>query len=105
MSYKICLVATAAFLAATVTLLSTRTASAQSAATANAQPSANATAATRPAAPGIIFKLRSTSERMEMTVNTSRIITIEQQVPQVQVNNPEVLQLTVLSPTQIQIAA
>ena len=42
---------------------------------------------------------------MEMTVSTSRIITIEQQVPQVQVNNPEVLQLTVLSPTQIQIAA
>ena len=66
---------------------------------------ATAQAAARVTDPGIVLKLRSTNERLEMTVNSSRIVTLERQVPQVQVNNPEILQLTVLSPNQIQISA
>jgi pilus assembly protein CpaC len=42
-------------------------------------------------------------ERVEMIVNTSRILTQEQKIPQAQVNNPEVLGLTALSANQIQI--
>lgn len=42
-------------------------------------------------------------ERVEMIVNTSRILTQEQRIPQAQVNNPEILGLTALSANQIQI--
>ncbi|MCX7425036.1 MAG: type II and III secretion system protein family protein [Planctomycetia bacterium] len=55
--------------------------------------------------PSIVRKLNGLSERMEMTVNTSRILTLDQKVPQAQVNNPEILQITPLSPNQIQISA
>ena len=55
--------------------------------------------------PSIVRKLNSLSERMEMTVNTSRILTLDQKIPQAQVNNPEILQITPLSPNQIQISA
>lgn len=44
-------------------------------------------------------------ERLEMIVNTSRILTLEHKIPQAQVNNPEVLGLTALSPNQLQIYA
>ncbi len=40
-----------------------------------------------------------------MTVNSSRILTLNQKIPQVQVNNPEMLEVTPLSPTQVQVAA
>ena len=40
-----------------------------------------------------------------MTVNSSRILTMDQKIPQVQVNNPDILEITPLSPTQIQVAA
>ncbi|MGW8256587.1 MAG: type II and III secretion system protein family protein, partial [Thermoguttaceae bacterium] len=55
--------------------------------------------------PGINFKVTSPSERLEMTVHTSRIITIGQKIKQVQVNNPDVLEVTPLSPTEVQAAA
>lgn len=58
------------------------------------------------AAPGAInFVVKSPNERMELTVHSSRIITIGQKIPQAQVNNPEILDLTPLSPTQIQVSA
>jgi len=57
-----------------------------------------------PAPPSIMFKVRSTTERLEMTVNTSRILTMGQKIPQAQVNNPDILDLTPLSPTQVQIS-
>jgi len=53
----------------------------------------------------IVQKIRSASERQEMTVNSSRILTLDEKIPQAQVNNPEILELTPLSPTQIQIFA
>jgi pilus assembly protein CpaC len=44
-------------------------------------------------------------ERIEMIVNTSRILTQEQRIPQTQVNNPDIIGLTALSANQIQIFA
>ena len=57
-------------------------------------------------APGSInFVVKSSNERMEMNVHSSRIITIGQKIPQAQVNNPDILELTPLSPTQVQVSA
>lgn len=61
--------------------------------------------------PSIIHEIRAASERQEMTVNTSRILTLSpsltknSRIPQAQVNNPDVLEATPLSPTQVQIFA
>jgi pilus assembly protein CpaC len=55
--------------------------------------------------PSINFEVKLPHERMEMTVLTSRILTMEQKIPQAQVNNPDLLDLTPLSPTQIQVSA
>ena len=62
-------------------------------------------AAALPAKPSIVYKVQSPSERLEMTVRTSRILTMDQKIPQAQVNNPDVLELTPLSPSQIQVSA
>lgn len=53
----------------------------------------------------VVHKLESANETLEMAVNTSRILTLERQIPRAQVNNPEILDLTALSPTQVQIMA
>jgi len=55
--------------------------------------------------PPLIFKVQSPSERLEMTVNSSRILTTDQKIPQAQVNNPDILELTPLSPAEIQVSA
>jgi len=57
----------------------------------------------RPAS--IVHKVVSANERQEMTVMSSRILTLDQKIPQAQVNNPEIVELTPLSPTQIQLSA
>jgi beta-lactamase regulating signal transducer with metallopeptidase domain len=44
-------------------------------------------------------------ETLEMTVNTSRILTIGKPVPRVEIKNPEVAEITALSKTQIQVMA
>lgn len=53
----------------------------------------------------IMRKLQNASEKMEMVVNTSRILTLDKPIPQAQVNNPELLSLTPLSPKQVQMSA
>ncbi len=53
----------------------------------------------------IMYKVTGATERMEMTVTTSRILTLDQKVPQAQVNNPDILELTPLSPNQVQVFA
>jgi len=53
----------------------------------------------------LIRKIENSSERLEMVVNTSRILTLEKKIPQAQVNNPDLLDLTALSPNQIQLHA
>ncbi len=61
--------------------------------------------------PSLFREIRAPSERLEMTVNESRILTLSpsltkaNRIPQAQVNNREVLEITPLSPTQIQVFA
>jgi len=70
------------------------------------KPSPGEPAAAITPAPGAInFAVKSPNERMEMNVHSSWIITIGQKIPQAQVNNPDILDLTPLSPTQVQVSA
>src|SRR4029079_6563774 len=53
----------------------------------------------------VIRKVSSLSDKMELTTNTSRILTLDKNIPRVQVNNPDLLAVTPLSATQVQISA
>lgn len=53
----------------------------------------------------VLFKVSSQSQRLRMTINTSRILTMDKKIPKAQVSNPSIAELTPLSPTQIQIYA
>jgi pilus assembly protein CpaC len=55
--------------------------------------------------PATVVKLQSQDERLEMTVHTSHILTLEGRIVQVQVDNPEFLDVTPLSPNQLQVSA
>ncbi len=55
--------------------------------------------------PSIVYKVQAASERLDMTVHTSKILTLDQKIPQAQVNNPDILELTPLSPNQVQVSA
>lgn len=55
--------------------------------------------------PSLIFKLSGASEKLELTTNTSRILTLDKNIPRVQVNNPDLLAVTPLSANQVQISA
>ncbi len=58
-----------------------------------------------------IHEIRAAGERLEMLVNSSRILSLSPElteanrVPQVDVQNPEILEVVPLSPTQVQICA
>ena len=51
------------------------------------------------------YQVRNSSQRLEMVVNSSRILTLEVDVPRAQVNNPDVVKLTPLAANQIQVSA
>ena len=53
----------------------------------------------------IIHKIVGPQERLEMIVNSSRILSLGTKIPRAQVNNQEVVEVTALSPNQIQIFA
>jgi pilus assembly protein CpaC len=53
----------------------------------------------------VVYKVQAASQRLEMTVHTSRILSLDQKIPQAQVNNPDILEVTPLSPNQIQVSA
>ena len=53
----------------------------------------------------VIRKIGSTTEKLELTTNTSRILTLDKNIPRVQVNNPDLLAVTPLSATQVQVSA
>jgi pilus assembly protein CpaC len=55
--------------------------------------------------PSVIRKISELSEKLELTTNTSRILTLDKNIPRVQVNNPELVAVTPLSATQVQISA
>jgi pilus assembly protein CpaC len=53
----------------------------------------------------VIRKITGPSEKLELTTNTSRILTLGKKIPRVQVNNPELVAVTPLSATDVQISA
>jgi pilus assembly protein CpaC len=53
----------------------------------------------------IVQKITASGERLKMIVNTSRILELDQNVPRVVVNNPDVLEITPLGAKQVQIFA
>ena len=55
--------------------------------------------------PSIVYKVQVANERLEMTVNSSRLLTLDLKIPRAQVNNKDVVDLTPLSPNVIQIFA
>ncbi|EAQ76932.1 putative outer membrane channel for pilus assembly CpaC [Blastopirellula marina DSM 3645] len=57
------------------------------------------------AVPNVNFKVDAPNQRLEMMVNSSRIFTLDEKIPKAQVNNPDLLRLTPLSPNKIQVSA
>src|SRR5882757_6823361 len=53
----------------------------------------------------VVRKISNLSEKLELTTNSSRILTLDKNIPRVQVNNPDLLAVTPLSATQVQISA
>ncbi|MBI3469274.1 MAG: pilus assembly protein N-terminal domain-containing protein [Planctomycetes bacterium] len=51
----------------------------------------------------LIQKIDSATQRMELIVNSSRILSLDQKIPTAQVNNPDILGMEALSATQVQI--
>ncbi len=56
-------------------------------------------------APPIVHHIQAATERLEMTANSSRMLTLDQKIPRAQVNNREIVELTPLSPNEIQVFA
>ncbi len=57
------------------------------------------------AQPQVIRNITQTTERMEMTVNSSRILTLDKRIPRMVVNNPELVTVTPISANKVQLAA
>ena len=50
-----------------------------------------------------LVNVTAATQRLEMVANTSRILTLGERIPRAQVNNPDILSLTPLSETQVQL--
>ncbi|HEX3726387.1 MAG TPA: pilus assembly protein N-terminal domain-containing protein, partial [Pirellulales bacterium] len=55
--------------------------------------------------PPVVQKIEATNTRIEMTVDSSRILSLDKPIPRAQVMNPELLDFTVISENQVQIHA
>src|SRR5262245_54149741 len=64
-----------------------------------------ANAQEQPAPTGIRFQVRGPAERLEMTVNTSRIVEFPFDVPRMLVNNPDLVRVVPISPQSVQLSA
>jgi pilus assembly protein CpaC len=53
----------------------------------------------------VVRNIAEANERIEMTVNSSQVLTLSTRIPRLVVNNPELVTATPLSETEIQIAA
>ncbi|TWT95975.1 Type II secretion system protein D precursor [Botrimarina colliarenosi] len=53
----------------------------------------------------VVRRIDGANDKLEITTNTSRILTLDKKIPKVQVNNPELLAVTPLSATEIQVSA
>jgi pilus assembly protein CpaC len=62
-----------------------------------------ATASAQDAMQPLVRKVDSATKRIEMTVNTSQILTLDTKIPKVQVNNPEILDVKPIGATQVQL--
>lgn len=51
------------------------------------------------------FRVSGEAQRLEMVINSTRIITLDYDVPKLMVQNPNILQASPLSPNQIQVSA
>ncbi len=56
-------------------------------------------------AQSVRFQVSGDTQRLEMVVNTSRILTVDYNVPKVLVHNTDIVQATPISPNQIHISA
>jgi pilus assembly protein CpaC len=54
---------------------------------------------------GVDFRVDESTQRLEMVVNSSRILSLEKEIPRVLVNNREVLKVVPLSSNQVQVSA
>ena len=57
------------------------------------------------AQPQVVRNITQPTERLELTVNSSRILTLEKRIPKMVVNNPELVTVTPISANQVQLAA
>lgn len=55
--------------------------------------------------PSIVHMVQTSSDRVNMTIHSSRLLTLDQKIPRAQVNNPDLLDLTPISARQVQIYA
>ena len=53
----------------------------------------------------IDYPVHEDNQRLEMIVNTSRILTLDKEVPRAMVNNPDVVKVVPLSPNKVQLSA
>jgi pilus assembly protein CpaC len=51
------------------------------------------------------FRVEGPSQRLEMIANTSRILTLDKEIPRALVNNTEIVRVVPLSPNQVQVSA
>src|SRR5438128_119492 len=58
-----------------------------------------------PAANSVKFQVRGPAERLEMTVNTSRIVEFPFDVPTLMVNNQDIVRAVPIAPHRIQLSA
>jgi len=56
-------------------------------------------------APVVTQKITAANTQIELTVNGSRILTMDSEIPRAQVGNPELLAFTVISGNEVQIHA
>jgi pilus assembly protein CpaC len=53
----------------------------------------------------VTFSIDGPTQRLEMVIATSRILTLEQKIPRILVANPDVVRATPISPNQVQVSA
>lgn len=53
----------------------------------------------------VVHRVEGANGRLELIVNSSRLLKLDQKIPRVQVNNPDLVELTPLSPTEVQASA
>jgi len=53
----------------------------------------------------VTFKVRSAAERLEMTVNKSRVVEFPFEVPRLMVNNPDLVKVSPISSKSVQLSA